>query len=227
MKIGFVLEAKQMTKAEFTAAVGAIKTQLVRDVAPAWGLVAPQVEGFDALAACPPDWSPIAVIDHADQAGALGYHTETPDGRRYGRVFVVDSRDDGDEPSSVMSHEGAELLVDPACNVSATDARGRAWALEVADPCESDGYEIGGIVVSNFVLPAFFDASAFAGSKFDQLGKIGHAFQLAPGGYAVITSMGRTRQIQADGTELAFHELAARKQHPASRTAQRFARPFG
>jgi hypothetical protein len=222
VKIGFILEASQMTKAEFTAAVAAVKTQLVRDVAHAWGLVAPQVAGFDALAACPPDWAPIAVLDHADQAGALGYHTEAPDGRRYGRVFVVDSRDDGDEPSSVMSHEGAELLVDPACNVSATDARGRAWALEVSDPVEADGYEIGGIVVSNFVTPAFFDASSAAGSRFDYLGKLASPFRLAPGGYAVVTGMGRTRQIQADGIELGFHELPAHKQHPAARTSRRF-----
>ena len=35
---------------------------------------------------------PLVLFDDAEQAGALGYHAETPDGRPYGRVFVGPSR---------------------------------------------------------------------------------------------------------------------------------------
>jgi hypothetical protein len=221
VKLAFLNQSTTFKTTELALAVQAIGEQLSRDVAPAWGLVAPFVMMVGHLSDVPADALPIVVLDHPDQAGALGYHTETPDGRRYGRVFVQPTLEDGDTVSSVLSHEAIEALVDPACNLSATAPSGWAWALEACDPCESDSYEIAGVQVSNFVLPAFFDGQAPKGAKLDFLGKLSKPFSLDAGGYAVLTREGRTRQVQADGSELDLEQLAASKRHPAARTARR------
>src|SRR5438445_751400 len=112
-----------------------------------------------------------SLADDAEQAGALGYHAETPDGRPYGRVFVGPVLDHGGgwlegqlSVSTVVSHECCELFCDPNVNLWADDAQGRAYAVEACDPVEADSYEVsveGRVVaVSNFVHPAWFDARA-------------------------------------------------------------------
>lgn len=87
---------------------------------PAWGcsarLVVADRVGED-------DWS-LIFADTSDQAQALGYHDLSRAAPR-GFVFVKTSQAAGEPVSVTASHELAELLLDPACNLAAYTPRDR------------------------------------------------------------------------------------------------------
>jgi hypothetical protein len=205
----------------------AVTEQVHRDLAPAWDrlpveiAVAPDVDA-------PGDAIPVVIFDDADQAGVLGFHTETPAGRPYARVFATPVLQHGggwtDGPvavSSVVSHEVTELIVDPAINLWAGDHAQTAYALEVADPVENGSYAIAvrdeSVAVSNFVLPAWFDARA--PGPYDHLSRVTGPFELDAGGYAIVAPEGQPRQVF--GEFVAASWWRATKTDPASRTARR------
>jgi hypothetical protein len=90
-----------------------------------------------------------------------------------------------------MSHETLEMRADPEINQvifnQTTDSGGELFALEVCDAVEDDslGYNIDGVLVSDFVLPTWFaPALASKGIKFDFLGHLHNPVPtLLPGGY--------------------------------------------
>jgi hypothetical protein len=74
----------------------------------------------------------------------------------------------GDKLSIAISHELLEMLVDPRgtrfrqaidCDPY-SDGRKVDYLLEVCDPCEITSYEIKGVQVSDFILPAFYNPYA-------------------------------------------------------------------
>ena len=77
------------------------------------------------------------------------------------------------------------MAVDPWLNSAYQDARGTFWAGEICDPVEDDqyGYQINGVLVSDFITPNWF-AHRFAKGPYDfkqhALGK----FEVLSGGYA-------------------------------------------
>lgn len=172
-------------------------TQLRDHAAPAWAKVPlPVVYATDASAAPPGSWV-IAVLDNADQAGALGYHDITSGDIVYGKVFAGPVLDNGGNAltaalsvASVLSHEVLETFVDPNCNLWA-DRDGRtSIALEVGDPVESDSYVIQvdatPVMVSNFVTQKWFDPYGKRRSGgFDYMGKCTAPFQMTRGGYII------------------------------------------
>ena len=153
-----------------------------------------------------PNTRSIILVDHSDQAGALGYHTLSPDGEPVGQVAVLDSLADGSSVADVLTHELAEMQVDPDINLEATAADGRVYAYEVGDPVQGDGFLLEGLQVSNFVTPAWFQAERAPGSRqFDYLKLVTAPFTLRPGGYASVMRSGDWTQIFADvATEQAF-----------------------
>lgn len=205
----------------------------VRDhVAPSWGLLPPMVIylpgdpgglHLDAI---------IGILDDADQAGDLGWHTEGPDASVYGRVFARPVLENGGNAltadlsvCSVLSHEVIETLGDPSCNRWAQQGDGSLVAIELADPVESDSYRItltavGGEsvsgMVSNFVLPSWFDPDA-AGPA-DYCGLVSLPFQIRDTGYAIVMSGGTVTEKW--GREYPAWRKAT-KQTPAARTARR------
>lgn len=134
-------------------------------------------------------------LANADVAGALGYHDVDPQGDPYIRVFTETVLSNGGSALSgsvsisvCASHEMCEAAVDPKCTATATSPTGHSWALETADPVESNFYTVTtplGIVVavSDFVYPAFFQNSP---GPYDKLGILKAPFSIAPGGYAII-----------------------------------------
>jgi hypothetical protein len=142
----------------------------------------------------------IVLFDDADTAGALGYHADGPDGLPYGRVFVKITQQNKLSVSSVLSHEVLETMIDPQANYWVDNwPEKTSYALEIADPVESDYYtvDISGttVEVSNFVLPAWFDPCPPAGSKFDWLGKLTKPFTMTSGGYVIIRDATSERSI--------------------------------
>ncbi len=208
---------------QLPAIVSALGRQLAEHLQPFWGRVLPSL----ALTKTPPTGaSQLVMLDDADQADALGYHDETPDGVPYGRVFVRPILGSGgtvatgaNSISATLSHELLEMVGDPSANLWADGPGGFDYAVELCDAVEGDAYEIDGIAVSNFVLPAFFDPQAAADARFDYVAKLGKPFTMTPGGYQIRrTETGAVSNVF--GEAFPAWKLAA-KAHRGSRTSRR------
>lgn len=245
--IALVRQTRRVSPQEASAIAEAVSYQIAVDVAPAWGVIPFPVVAVDSLAQMTPDAIPLVLLDDADQAGALGYHAETPLGQPYGRVFVSPSLDAGaavltgaDAVSVTVSHEALEILGDVRCNLWADGPDGCQVALELCDPVEGDAYEVltsGGrtpvtgptvrqtVSVSNFILPEWFDPRATGPRDF--LGQVTDAYGMSSGGYMIRRSAtGEVSQVFAStaGQER-FAARITSKGHPAARGARRGAFP--
>jgi DNA gyrase subunit B len=90
-----------------------------------------------------------------------------------------------------------EMLIDPwAANTvfkQDSNTTGTIYAFETADPVQDDryGYQINGILVSDFVYPAWFEADFAPNStQFDHQGVVTRPFQLMNGGYIGVFDVG-------------------------------------
>jgi hypothetical protein len=77
------------------------------------------------------------------------------------------------------------MAVDPWLNSAYQDPNGVFWAGEVCDPVEDDqyGYEIGGVLVTDFITPNWF-AHQHAQEQIDLKNHANKAFDVLSGGYA-------------------------------------------
>jgi hypothetical protein len=191
-KIAIVNESTVVTDAQVQAAIAAMQIQVDRDFAPVWliGLIQlfflPKGQGPGAGV-----WE-MVIADNSDQAGALGYHETTEWDEPIGFVFAKDTIDDGMSWTVTFSHELLEMLVDPRINTvterDATDGSMTFFAKEVADAVEDDsfGYDIDGVLVSDFVTQNWFDPQASApepNRKYDFKGHTTKPFELLVNGY--------------------------------------------
>lgn len=160
-------------------------------IAPAWGTPAVIVSGPAGGV-----WS-IILVDNADEANSLGYHDLTRGGLPVSRVFVKESIKAGEPLSITISHELAEMLVDPVGQMWAQDIGSHTmYAYEICDAVEETHFIVRGLPVSNFVYPSFFESFRIHG-KFDQMNIVGSPFLTLKGGYQVIHRNGRTKEIFA------------------------------
>ena len=104
-------------------------------------------------------WWQIVITDNPDQAGALGCHEMTTTGAPFGKVFAKLDLERGSSWTATLSHELLEMLADPWINWCAMGSDSRIYALEVCDAVEDDrlGYKIEGVLVSDFITPAWFE----------------------------------------------------------------------
>jgi len=208
-----------------------VNRQLRDHVAPAWGLLPPSVRLIAAGTTVKCD-AIIGLLDDADQAGDLGWHTEGPDAQVYGRVFARPVLDNGGNAltadlsvCSVLSHEAIETLADPACSLWAQAGDGTLYARELADPVESDSYQItvaSGAesmfgTVSDFVLPDWFDPDAASGAT-DWCDLLTAPFEIRPTGYAIVMSGGSVSEQW--GEQYPAWRLAV-KESEGARTSRR------
>ena len=181
----------------------ALTVQIKKDFAPAWGIAPVRVTVGGR-------GEPVHFFDSAHAADDVGYHEVDPSGRPYAHVcvdYAIRHRSNWlegkDAISATASHEVLEMLVDPtAMDYSFNGAR-TLWAHEVCDPVEENLYTIRvgrrTVPVSDFVLPAFFNA--WSPGPFDHLGVLKKPFSLAKGGYAMCE---RARaDYEKDGRRLA------------------------
>lgn len=214
--------------------VRACAHQLRFDAAPVWKLQPIPVMYYSEHTDAPPGAWVIAVMDDADQADALGWHTEDQGDVIYGRVFAKPVLDNGGDAltkqlsvASVLSHEVLETFCDPHVNLFADDFQGTAYALEVGDPVESDSYTIFirprgedatvPVTVSNFVYPSWFDAQATS-PPYDHMGLVNRPFQMTRGGYVIKMTEG---QVSSQFGEEYPEWRQAMKGTDTSRTARR------
>jgi hypothetical protein len=226
VRLAVVLETPTLAPIDVDRMVDAVQVQLATHYADMWEAVGPVIRRYDTLAAVPSDWSVIAILESADEAGVLGYHATTPDGRPYGRVFVAPVLSNGgtvlDSPNSVsvtLSHEAIEADIDPYCNFWADmpDARNED-AIEGCDRVEGDAYAIGNVYVSNFLGPRAFGNGP---GPYDYMGVLKQPWDVRENGYAIRRYGGQTGSITTTFGRTYPGWKMATKEHPASRTARR------
>lgn len=136
----------------------ALQQQVDNDFAPAWGGRA-DISALAAGAAVPPGSWPIKIVD--DIGGAGGVHLDENE-QPYAEAVS------GPQLSIAISHELLEMLADPWGNRftpaadldPSSDGHQVFYLVEVGDPCEVTSYQVGGVAVSDFILPSFYDPNA-------------------------------------------------------------------
>jgi len=219
-QIAIINKSTIVNSADLAKMVGACNIQISRDVAPAWGRQAVPVISYGTVdAGIPAGSAKIYIFDNADQAGALGYHTETMGGQVFGKIFaktITDyglpiiydgSRRNSITVSSVLSHEVVETFVNPYVNLwsdGPTVAQGNEYVFEACDPVEGDSYQISIttgttqktltslVSVSDFVYPEYFDTASPTGTKLDYLSKLRQPFTISVNGYTVVRNASGT-----------------------------------
>ena len=167
---------------------------------------------LDKEQALPDGWWQISVTDNPDQAGALGYHELTSRGTPLGRVFA--GLIYGAECRAVtLSLKLLEMLADPWIDWCTQGTDGKIYALEVCDAVESDklGYEIDGVLVSDFITPAWVESTR--ADRVDFKRRIAKPLECAAGGYiSVLDAAGGWTQVAARDEPSAAIPLGSRIQ---------------
>lgn len=211
----------QVTLAWLERVASSMTVQLDRDVSPSWGgsySVRASLSGQPIA----PGEIVFAMVDVLPGApGAVAYHDV--DGNAAPVAYLALSMCSTlDDVSVAISHELCETAGDPGCNLWADDARGTEWARELCDAVESSRYQVNGVTVSDFVLPAFFVANAPGPYTYtESVGgpRILHGpFDTASGGYQIKRAASdQTAQVHGR-----VHARAAEKlPHWSSRLARR------
>ncbi len=190
---------------EVLDAVRAVGRQVKEELAPRWSITAdldvaapsgsgpdPEVLDGDAV---------IYICDDTDGSD-VGYHERNQLKTPYGFVFTELAKVCQRPWSAVLSHEVLELLIDPQLNqfVAGPDPKDPSktvmYLKEICDPVEDDFYQIDGIDVSNFVLPAYYSSGAPT-SKTDRLASGVAPFGVNAGGYVeyVVPGSGKLRRF--------------------------------
>ena len=185
LQIAVINESTASTDADVQNMIPAFNTQWNNDLNSVWGV------GAATFAFTPKQQSPpagswwVVFLDNSDQANALAYHDLTNEGLPISKVFVKTIQADKASLSVGASHEICEMAVDPWLNSAYQDPQGTFWAGEICDPVEADqyGYEIGGILVTDFVTPNWFEHKNAVGA-IDLQRHADRAFEVLTGGYA-------------------------------------------
>jgi hypothetical protein len=230
MFLAVINESTQMPETAVQKAVAACAKQLKIHVAPAWDMVPAPVIYYASKAQVPQDADMATILDDSDQAGFLGYHRLTPDGKPYSRVFVSPVLNHGGEllkgalsVSAVLSHEVCEWFVDAYLNLWADGPEG-SYAVEICDPVDELCYQIGGVSVSDFVFRRFFDPAAPPGARFDHMEKVTKPFTPTPGGQIQVRKNGT---VTVTGGAGAPDWKKKNREFPAARSARRAAKHHG
>jgi hypothetical protein len=186
--VQLVLASKAVTWSDARRVTAALQRQIRDDFGPAFGVKA-DVELVPDGREHPAAWQ-IAIVDGESSCDDDGWHELTAQGLPLGKVFAKQVIAETGGWSSSASHELLELLADPDMNrtVVVWDRRGsHLYAYEVCDPVQDDrhGYEIGGVLVSDFVYPSWFESFHRPGAvAFDHAGACDRPLQVLAGGYA-------------------------------------------
>jgi hypothetical protein len=192
----------QVDDADVQAMVAACAKQIAQHIAPLH-FVLPVPVLYLAEGAPGPSTQAriITVQDTLDDPQALGYHTQDGSEHIWGVVGTQAAMSNGAQAltgkyaiSTILSHEVAEMFMDPFCSLWADTGTGFAVAFEIGDPVQSDTYDIDGVAVSNFVTGPWFNPMAARTDRFDYMNNLHGPFTMTTGGYWVQREAGQTSQ---------------------------------
>jgi len=185
LQIAVINESTAISDGDVQKMIPAFSAQWNNDLNAVWGV------GEAQFTLVPKGTAPAAgawwvvFLDDSDQANALAYHDLTNEGLPISKVFVKTIMADKATVSVAASHEICEMAVDPWLNSAYQDSQGTFWAGEVCDPVEDDqyGYQINGVLVTDFVTPNWFGHKNAKGD-IDLKTHAEAAFEVLTGGYA-------------------------------------------
>jgi hypothetical protein len=185
LQIAVINNSTAITDGHVQEMLPAFEHQWNQDLDPIWGVGSSKFTFVPKHQAPPAGSWWVVFLDNSDQAGALAYHDLTNEGLPLSKVFVKTLLADNASVSVGATHEICEMAVDPQINGAFQNAQGVFWASEICDPVESDqyGYEINGILVTDFVTPAWY-AFEHAHGAVDFKNHASRPFQVLTGGYA-------------------------------------------
>ena len=213
--IAYIRDTAVISDAMVAVYVAAQQIQVTRDFAPLWGVDATCV-AIPAGGAIPAGAWQLWFKDHSDQDGALGYHDDQ--GNPIAYVFTADDLADGVSWTVTASHETLEMIGDPDIK-QVRDSGGFEYAYEACDACEDDSlaYLVNGHLMSDFVLPSWFDPNGAAPYTFRNT--IHAPLTLAVGGYIGVRQLPNGQWTQRTDAMLSVRQI----KRPTSRTMRRFA----
>ena len=205
-QIGLVSRARGVDFPAVVRVAAALNLQLARDVAPLWHVAASVVPipGGDSL---DPGIAPIYIVD--DAKAVPGLH-QSIHNQPYAQVQA------GATWSLAASHEAIEMVIDPSGNrlvaapgvrIVGTDTADSAaiveYLVEACGPSMDAGcaYLVDGVLVADFVTPAYFDPTGCSGGRYGFTGRLTRPRQVLPGGRLTWfdPSTGKLQRLQNSG----------------------------
>lgn len=185
LQIAVINESSAISDRDVQGMISAFSAQWNNDLNAVWGVGAAQFSFFSKGSRPPAGTWWVVFLDDSQQAETLAYHDLTDESLPISKVFVKTIQADHASVSVGATHEICEMAVDPWLNSAYQDSDGAFWAGEVCDPVEDDqyGYEIGGVLVTDFVTPNWFGHQNAVG-PIDFRGQASKAFEVLTGGYA-------------------------------------------
>ena len=189
IRVGLANQSATVTAEQVKRVAAALDLQMKRDLKPIWEVDAEVVALADSRN-IPKGVSPIIIVDQTP-GNFAGVHTNT---QGVAWAMVSAKRD----WALASSHECIEMLVDPtgeatqsSVGLALVDGVLRdteeefAYLVEACDPIEDSdhAYEIGGVRVSDFYTPNYFDRVARPGVKYSFNGALTRPREVRPGGY--------------------------------------------
>jgi hypothetical protein len=183
-----------------------LNAQVTQDLPKYWSGISANVSSAPSIGALPANSWPVFLVKSLPP-GEGGFHLDK-NNQPYAKVIATPS-----DPTWTIdaSHEIIEMLVDPNGNRMQTsqaitidgdnviDADGTFdYLVEACDPCEANNfaYEIGGVAVSDFITPDFYDPTVRPGVLYSFMGNVARPRELLEGGYiSYIGSDGQWGQI--------------------------------
>lgn len=190
--------------------IAALRKFLRDEFVPVWGTPAILTRGRGFVRGA---WA-IGIFETSRDASLDGFHDLTPDGLPFARVYQRNIRRDQSTLGECVSHELAEMLIDPTVNLGAEKSDRVFYDCEVADPVEETPFLVNGVPMTNFVYPAWFEAWRDAGStQFDHGGKLQRPFQILRTGYARQFRGGKWKEVGSSHQKAARFEADDRASH--------------
>jgi hypothetical protein len=210
VRVDVIMNGSLLPLPEVRRVTRALQKQVKRDFAPIWNVVAEVRFVGTRHNARPGAWQ-LVLLDEADRE-VDGYHELTREGLPLGRVYLRSAMSGGSAWSLTASHELLELLANPEATLGvlvwSKSGGGRIYSQEVCDPCQDDrfGYRIDGVVVSDFVHPAWFEPWRKPRStRFDHAKKLTRPFEVPEACYATYYDARRRKWVDADGGQHTPH----------------------
>jgi hypothetical protein len=186
--IALVSEIKATSKTDLVQIAAALQKQVAKDLRPIWNIDA-TVEVFNTLQDVPRAYWPIIIKKETGFVGVGGIHS-IKDAQPFA---VVAYNTDFDRLTFAISRQLVAMLVDPSGNrvISAPSPNpvdnGKTVdvLVEIVTPMQGKeyGYRIDGVLVSDFVTPAFFDPSQTKGSSFSFNNAVKEPLSILNGGF--------------------------------------------
>lgn len=188
--VALVDDTRRINPSDLAKLAGALNKQILTDFGPIWHVAAT----VGAYPKAPANTWAIHIQNKLDEPGALGYHTDDT----HQPVSYVEYTNDY---SVTVSHECLEMLGDPWGNrmtsaqlpagteldYGAFGLRSKIdsvnYLIELCDPPEATSYPVGGVALSDFLLPSWYRSAPGPDCKFSYAGGCHQPREVADGGY--------------------------------------------